>query len=254
MAWMSDPQLWIAFLTLFALELVLGIDNIIFITILAEKVPEGERKKIVRIGLFLAMFMRIGLLFSLSFIVKLTNPLFAVFGHGVSGRDLILIIGGLFLLAKSTFEIHHKLEGVEGEASTKAPSSVVGILLQILLLDLVFSLDSVITAVGMVNNLQVMVAAVVASVAAMMFFANPVGAFVSKHPTVKMLALSFLILIGATLVMEGFGSHVEKAYVYFAIAFSVFVEMLNMKLRKGPKVEPVHLHERYTAEEPAAKK
>jgi len=245
---MSDPQLWIAFLTLFVLELVLGIDNIIFITILSEKIPESTRPKVVRIGLFLAMFMRVGLLFSLSWIIRLTNPLFHVMGHPFSGRDLILVGGGLFLLAKSTFEIHHKLEGEEGDASRKTPSSVAGVLVQIMLLDIVFSLDSVITAVGMVSNLSVMVSAVVASVGAMMFFASPVGAFVSKHPTVKMLALSFLILIGATLVMEGLGSHVEKAYVYFAIAFSVFVEMLNMRLRKATKQEPVHLHERYTAE------
>lgn len=239
----TDPELLIALLSLTALELVLGIDNVIFISILAGKLPAGEQKRARLTGLFMAMFMRIGLLFSISWIMKLTAPLFTVLANEISGRDLILIIGGLFLIAKSTHEIHGKLEGEEGAASAKVQATFVSVVVQILLLDIVFSLDSVITAVGMVNNLSVMVTAVVISVAFMMVFSGPIGDFVERHPTVKMLALSFLLLIGVVLIADGFGQHISKGYVYFAIAFSVFVEMLNLRLRK--KAAPVHLHEPY---------
>jgi predicted tellurium resistance membrane protein TerC len=241
--WIADPQAWIAFATLLALEIVLGIDNIIFISILAGKLPADQQSRARYVGLGLALVMRIILLFSLSWVIGLTAPLFAVFGHGVSGRDLILILGGLFLLGKSTFEIHESLEGEQGHASAKVKANFTSVLIQIMLLDIVFSLDSVITAVGMVDNIGIMISAVVVSIAFMMFFAAPVSAFVSRHPTVKMLALSFLLLIGTTLIADGFGFHVPKGYVYFAMGFSVFVEMINMRLRK--KAVPVDLHERY---------
>lgn len=243
MDWIADPQAWIAFATLLALEIVLGIDNIIFISILAGKLPADQQSRARYVGLGLALVMRIILLFSLSWVIGLTAPLFAVFGHGVSGRDLILILGGLFLLGKSTFEIHESLEGEQGHASAKVKANFTSVLIQIMLLDIVFSLDSVITAVGMVDNIGIMISAVVVSIAFMMFFAAPVSAFVSRHPTVKMLALSFLLLIGTTLIADGFGFHVPKGYVYFAMGFSVFVEMINMRLRK--KAVPVDLHERY---------
>lgn len=239
----TDPELLIALLSLTALELVLGIDNVIFISILASKLPHEDQKRARLTGLFMAMFMRIGLLFSISWIMKLTAPLFSILTNAISGRDLILIIGGLFLIAKSTHEIHGKLEGEEGAASAKVRATFVSVVVQILLLDIVFSLDSVITAVGMVNNLAVMITAVVISVAFMMVFSGPIGDFVERHPTVKMLALSFLLLIGVVLIADGFGQHISKGYVYFAIAFSVFVEMLNLRLRK--KAAPVHLHEPY---------
>jgi predicted tellurium resistance membrane protein TerC len=245
---LTDPQAWIAFATLTALELVLGIDNVIFISILAGKLPEDQQKKARNLGLGLAMFIRIGLLFSLSWIIRLTAPIFGVFGQEISGRDMILIGGGLFLLAKSTHEIHQKLEGDEGEASARVRASFVSVIVQILLLDIVFSLDSVITAVGMVDKIEIMIGAVVVAVAFMMLFASPISNFVHRHPTFKMLALSFLLLIGLTLIVEGFDTHISKGYIYFAMAFSVFVEILNTKLRK-PHTAPVKLHEPYVASE-----
>jgi predicted tellurium resistance membrane protein TerC len=243
--WITQPESWIAFLTLTALELVLGIDNIVFISILAGKLPKGQQNRARTIGLALAMFTRVGLLFSLSWIIRLTAPLFVVLHQEISGRDLILLLGGLFLLAKSTHEIHQKLEGEEGHASARVHPSFGSVIVQILLLDIVFSLDSVITAVGMVDHIQIMIAAVIVAVIFMMFFAAPISAFVERHPTIKMLALSFLLLIGVTLIAEGFDQHISKGYIYFAMAFSVFVEMLNLRLRGG-KGEPVQLHEPYT--------
>jgi predicted tellurium resistance membrane protein TerC len=239
--WLTDPEIWIALVTLTSLEIVLGIDNIIFISILAGKLPADQQNKARQTGLGLAMFIRIALLFSLSWIIGLTAPLFSVFGQEVSGRDLILLLGGLFLLAKSTYEIHERLEGEEGHASAKVKAAFWSVIVQILLLDIVFSLDSVITAVGMVDELPVMIAAVVIAVAIMLWAAKPVSEFVEHHPTVKMLALSFLLLIGFSLVVEGLHQHIPKGYIYFAMGFSVFVEMLNLRLR--PKAEPVKLHE-----------
>jgi predicted tellurium resistance membrane protein TerC len=244
MEWLADPQGWIAFITLLGLEIVLGIDNIVFISILAGKLPASEQSKARYVGLGLAMFLRIALLFSLSWVIRLTTPLFSIFGHELSGRDLILIGGGLFLLAKATHEIHQKLEGEEGQASARVKPSFSSVIIQILLLDIVFSLDSVITAVGMVNDISIMIAAVVFAVGFMMFFAGPISNFVDRHPTFKMLALSFLLLIGFTLIAEGLDKHIPKGYIYAAMAFSVFVEVLNMKLRK-PSAEPVKLHEPY---------
>ncbi|MGA8051009.1 MAG: TerC family protein [Burkholderiales bacterium] len=242
---LTDPQSWIAFATLTALELVLGIDNIIFISILVDRLPPAQRDRARRVGLFGAMFMRIGLLLVLAWIIGLTAPLFTVLGTQISGRDLILIGGGLFLLWKSTVEIHQLLEGEEdhGQADT-ARASFGALIAQIMVIDLVFSLDSIITAVGMVKNVEVMIAAVVASVALMMVFAGPIGRFVSMHPTIKMLALSFLVVVGVVLVAQGFGHDVPKGYIYFAMAFSVCVEMLNIRMRRA-KVRPVHLHARY---------
>ncbi len=242
--WIADPQAWIALATLTALELVLGIDNIVFISILAGKLPPGQRDRARRWGLLLAMAMRIALLFSLAWVIRLTAPLFSVWGEAISGRDLILILGGLFLLAKSTHEIHQKLEGETGHASGRAAATLAGVLVQIALLDLVFSLDSVITAVGMVKEVSIMVIAIVAAVALMIVFAGPVGRFVERHPTIKMLALSFLILIGVTLMAEGFDQHIPRGYIYFAMGFSLFVEMLNLRLRRGREA-PVRLHEPY---------
>jgi predicted tellurium resistance membrane protein TerC len=251
MSWITSPEAWIALATLTALEIVLGIDNIIFISILSSKLPLAQQAKARQLGLILAMGMRILLLLSISWIVRLTKPLFVVMGHGFSGRDLILLGGGLFLIAKATHEIHHKLEGFEGESMKKVIPSFWGVIVQIMLLDIVFSLDSVITAVGMARDLPVMIIAVVISVGVMMFAAKPISDFVEQHPTLKILALSFLLLIGTTLVGEGTGMHIPKGYVYFAMAFSVFVEMLNLRLRS--KAAPVHLHSAY-AEEPAAEK
>jgi predicted tellurium resistance membrane protein TerC len=236
---MSQPESWAALATLTLLETVLGIDNVIFISILAGKLPEAQRGRGRRLGLLLAMGTRILLLLSLAWIVRLTAPLFTVLGQEISGRDLILVVGGLFLLAKSTFEIHDKLEGEEHERGGRAVASFGAVLVQIALLDIVFSLDSVITAVGMARELAVMILAVVISVLVMMLFAGAISAFVDRHPTVKMLALSFLLLIGMSLVAEGFDVHVPKGYVYFAMGFSVFVEMLNLRLRRG---KPVKLH------------
>lgn len=249
LALLSDPQLWIAFFTLTMLELVLGIDNIIFISILVDRLPPATREKARRIGLFLAMFMRIALLLALSWMVGLTAPMFSVLGQGVSGRDVILIGGGLFLLWKSTHEIHQLLEGEEGETSSAVQATFSAIILQIIVIDIVFSLDSIITAVGMVDNVAVMIAAVIASVGLMMVFAAGIGRFVSDHPTIKMLALSFLMVVGVALVAEGFGHKVPKGYIYFAMAFSVAVEMLNIRMRKK-RTPPVHLREAYSAREP----
>src|SRR5262245_9519808 len=245
MEWVSDPQAWMGFLTLTVLEIVLGIDNIIFISILCGKLPAEQQAKARRLGLGLAMVMRILLLLSISWVIRLTAPLFSIMGKDISGRDLVLLLGGLFLLGKSTMEIHDKLEGEEGEASAKGGPSFTSVLIQIMMLDIVFSLDSVITAVGMVSQVGVMVAAVVVAVGFMMVFAGTVSDFVHRHPTVKILALSFLLMIGVMLVMEGFHQHIPKGYVYFAMAFSVFVEMLNIRLRKK-SAQPVHLHDPYT--------
>ncbi len=230
---LSDPQIWIAFFTLTALELVLGIDNIIFISILVDKLPKERQEYTRRLGLFLAMFMRIALLVTLSWIVGMTQPLLTVLGQGFSGRDLVLLAGGLFLLWKSVGEIHETFEGAEsGGTSAKVKATFAGIVLQIMLIDLVFSLDSIITAVGMVDQIAVMIAAVIVSVGLMMFFAGPIGRFVSEHPTIKMLALSFLVVVAVVLIAESFGNHVPKGYIYSAMAFSVVVEMLNIRLRK----------------------
>jgi predicted tellurium resistance membrane protein TerC len=242
---LTDPQIWIALATLTFLEIVLGVDNIIFISILSGKLPPDQQPRARRIGLLGAMGTRVLLLLSLSWIVKLTKPLFTI-GQDISGRDLILILGGLFLIGKSTYEIHDKLEGEEGHASNRVAASFTSVIVQIMLLDIVFSLDSVITAVGMVDELWVMIAAVMISVGIMMISAEPIGTFVHKHPTVKMLALSFLLLIGMSLILEGFDHHIPKGYIYFAMGFSVFVEMINLRLRKA--AAPVHLHERYTEE------
>jgi predicted tellurium resistance membrane protein TerC len=247
MEWIANPESWIALLTLTALEIVLGIDNVVFISILAGKLPLEQQKRARRLGLALAMFMRIGLLFSLAWIIRLTAPLFTVVNQEISGRDLILLGGGLFLLAKSTHEIHQKLEGEEGHISIRTAASFWNVIVQILLLDVVFSLDSVITAVGMANEIAVMVIAVVIAVGFMLVFADAISGFVERHPTVKMLALSFLLLIGFALVAEGFDAHIPKGYIYFAMAFSLGVEMLNLRLRK--RVEPVRLHERITPDE-----
>ena len=245
MEWLSDPQAWIGFFTLTMLEIVLGIDNVVFISILAGKLPPSDREKARKTGLALAMITRILLLLSLSWIIRLTAPLFTLFGNEISGRDLVLIVGGLFLLAKSTHEIHGSLEGEEGESSRRVAPSFASVIVQILVLDIVFSLDSVITAVGMVDQLAVMIAAVVVAVGFMLGFSGAISRFVHDHPTVKMLALSFLMLIGVTLIGEGFDQHIPKGYVYFAMGFSVAVEMLNLKLRK--KARPVELRNEYTA-------
>jgi predicted tellurium resistance membrane protein TerC len=239
---LTDPQAWIAFATLTALELVLGIDNIIFISILVDKLPPEKRELVRRIGLFMAMFMRIGLLLLLSVIVGLVEPLFTVLSQDISGRDLILLLGGLFLIWKSTGEIHQSLEGEEAHGRSLARSTVGAILLQIMVIDLVFSLDSIITAVGMVDEVAIMVAAVVASVGLMMVFASGIGRFVSDHPSIKMLALAFLVVVGVVLMAEGLGHHVPKGYIYFAMAFSLIVEMLNIRFRKRSK-KVVELHQ-----------
>jgi len=243
---LADPQVWIAFATLTVLELVLGIDNIIFVSILVDKLPAGQRELARRIGLAMAMIMRIGLLLVLSWLVGLTEPLFSVLQQSISGRDLILICGGLFLLWKSTGEIHQLLEGEEGGASGAVKAVFGAVILQIMVVDIVFSLDSIITAVGMVDRVEVMIAAVIVSVALMMAFAGTIGHFVSSHPTLKMLALSFLVVIGVMLIAEGFGHHVPKGYVYFAMAFSAAVEMLNIRMRRRA-AKPVHLREPYVA-------
>ena len=249
MDWITDPQIWIAFATLTVLELVLGIDNVIFVSILSGKLPENQQPKARFIGLALALVMRVALLFSLTWVMGLTAPLFSIFSQQVSGRDLILLVGGLFLLFKSTHEIHGSLEGEEGHASKKVFASFAAVIVQIMLLDIVFSLDSVITAVGMVDNIWIMIAAVVISIIAMMLFAGSIGAFVQRHPTIKMLALAFLLLIGVTLIAEGLHQHIAKGYIYFAMAFSVFVEVLNIRLRR--KTQPVQLHNAYSDEDEA---
>ena len=239
---LHDPQAWIAFATLTALELVLGIDNIIFISILVDKLAPERREFARRLGLFMAMFMRIGLLLMLAWIVGLVEPLFTVLKQPVSGRDMILILGGLFLIWKSTGEIHQSIEGgEEGHGSKAVKATFTAVILQIMVVDLVFSLDSIITAVGMVDDVRIMIAAVIGSVALMMLFAGPIGRFVSDHPTIKMLALAFLVVVGVVLVAEGFGHHVPKGYVYFGMAFSLGVEMLNIHTRKK-SARKVQLH------------
>ena len=242
MEWLMDPQVWMALITLTALEIVLGIDNIIFISIQAGKLPVHQQEKARLVGLGLAMFIRIGLLFSLTRLMGLTTPLFSVLGNEISGRDLILLSGGLFLICKSTMEIHEKLEGEEGHATARAGATFGAVIVQILLLDIVFSLDSIITALGMASQLGVMVAAVVIAVGFMMLFSGKIGAFVERHPTIKMLALSFLLLIGVALIGDGFDMHIPKGYIYFAMVFSVMVEMLNLRMRRGT---PVKLHNQY---------
>lgn len=242
MEWISDPQAWIAFATLTLLEIVLGVDNIIFITILVGRLPDSQKDKARVMGLGLAMLTRILLLLSLTWIMGLKEPIFNALGKGISGRDIILIGGGLFLLAKSTHEIHASLEGPEGSHSEgKAVASFAGVLIQIAIIDIVFSLDSVITAVGLASQVMVMILAIIVSVGVMMFSAKPIGEFVDKHPTLKMLALSFLILVGMTLVGEGFGFHIPRGYVYFAMAFSVCVEIINMRIRTRAATAPVQL-------------
>jgi predicted tellurium resistance membrane protein TerC len=248
MDWLADPRTWIAFLTLVVLELVLGVDNVIFISILAGKLPPAQQGRARRTGLALAVISRILLLSSLSFIIHLTDPIFSIVGFEISWRDVILILGGLFLLAKSTYEIHQKLEGVEGHASVRVGPSFANVMLQVLLLDVIFSLDSVITAVGMVDELPIMIAAVIIAAGLMILSAGPIGDFVERHPTIKMLALSFLLLIGFTLIVEGLHQHIPKGYIYFAMAFSVFVEMLNLRLRRVQA--PVRLHEPYISTKP----
>ena len=232
MEWILDPQMWIGLLTLTALEIVLGIDNIVFISIVAGRLPDKSQKKARRLGLALAMIMRVLLLLTLSWIMMLTEPLFAIGSFAVSGRALILIAGGLFLLAKSTYEIHHRIEGGNDHGTGAIRASFSAVLLQIVLLDAVFSLDSVITAVGMVDEIAVMIIAVILSVAVLMIFAEPISRFIDRHPTMKMLALSFLLLIGVNLIGEGMGFHIPKGYTYFAMGFSLLVEMLNLKVRK----------------------
>jgi predicted tellurium resistance membrane protein TerC len=250
----------VGFLTLLALEIVLGIDNIVFLSILAGKLPVGQQKKARQVGLALALLMRVGLLLTLSAIIGLVEPLFTVFGQEVSGRDLILLLGGLFLIGKSTYEIHDKLEGHEGHASAKAAASFASVIIQIGLLDIVFSLDSVITAVGMVDEIGVMIAAVVVAIGVMLVAAEAVSGFVDRHPTVKILALSFLLLIGLSLILEGLHRHIPKGYIYFAMGFSLFVESINLRAgrKRAEKAAaiaeaPVHLRDRYSAKKPGPK-
>ena len=250
MDWLTNPDIWIALITLTALEIVLGIDNIIFISILTGKLPEDRQALARRVGLGLAMGMRILLLLSLSWVIGLTAPLFTVLGHEISGRDLVLIGGGLFLLGKSTYEIHDSLEGEEGHGSARVPAAFGAVLVQIILLDIVFSLDSVITAVGMVNEIPVMIAAVVIAVLVMLIASEAISGIIDRHPTLKMLALSFLILVGFVLVLDGFEQHVPKGYIYFAMAFSVCVELLNIRIyRRRRQERPVDLHRRYSEQE-----
>lgn len=244
--WLTDPDVWIGFVTLVALEIVLGIDNVVFISILSGKLPRAQQARARQIGLGLALVMRILLLLALSWVIGLTAPLFSLIGQEISGRDLILIVGGLFLLGKSTYEIHDRLEGEPGHATARVAASFTAVVAQIVVLDAVFSLDSVITAVGMVDQLGVMVAAVVVAVGIMLISAGAIGAFVDRHPTVKMLALSFLLLIGLALLLDGFGQHISKGYIYFAMGFSLFVELLNLRMRpRTVPGEPVRLHQRY---------
>jgi predicted tellurium resistance membrane protein TerC len=245
MEWLTNADTWVALATLTVLEIVLGIDNIIFISIITGRLPEGRQKSARFTGLLLAMVMRIGLLFSITLIMRLTEPFFGLFGRDFSGKDIILLVGGLFLIAKSTHEIHSRLEGESAQTGTPgAKKSFASAIVQIMILDIVFSLDSVITAVGMTNQLGVMIVAIVLAVGFMMLSSGAISAFVHRHPTVKMLALSFLLLIGVTLIAEGFGQHIEKGYIYFAMAFSVFVEMLNIRTRRSGK-PPVRLREPY---------
>ena len=241
--WMSHSEMWIALGTLTPLEVVLGVDNIIFISVLVGRLPQHQRNLARRLGLGLAMVARLGLLFSISLMMELTAPLFTVLNQAISGRDLILIIGGLFLLIKATHEIHNSLEGTDEQDLSAVPASLGMMLLQIALLDIVFSLDSVITAVGLVDEVSVMATAIIAAVLVMMFAARPIGDFVDAHPTIKILALAFLILVGVTLMVEGFDVHVPKGYIYFAMAFSVAVEMINLRIRARTR-PPIKLHNR----------
>ncbi len=247
--WITDPAGWVALLTLVALELVLGVDNVIFISILAGKLPHEDQQRARTTGIMLAVITRVLLLLSLSWVISLEEALFTLpfVNIGISGRDLILLIGGMFLIWKSTHEIHDKLEGKEGQASAKVAANFVSVIIQIMLLDIVFSLDSVITAVGMVDELAIMIIAVIVAAGVMIFTSGPLGEFVEKHPTIKILALSFLLLIGFTLIVEGLHQHIPKGYVYFAMGFSVFVEMLNLRVRDN-HVKPVNLREPYKAE------
>ncbi len=250
MSWITSPEAWLGLLTLTVLEIVLGIDNIIFISILAGKLPAHQQARARRVGLIGAMLTRIALLAALAWIIRLTAPLFSLLGHAFSGRDLILIAGGLFLLAKSTREIHDGLEGDAGHANPAGKAAFGSVVGQIMLLDIVFSLDSVITAVGMARDLPVMIAAVVLAVGVMMFAAAPISRFVHRHPTVKMLALSFLLMIGVSLIADGLGQHIAKGYIYFAMGFSVFVELLNIRVRA--RSAPVALRDAVTADAPVA--
>ena len=245
-SWISQPESWIALLTLIVLELVLGVDNVIFISILAGKLPQADQQRARRTGIMLAVVTRILLLLSLSWVISLEESLFTLpyFNIGISGRDLILLVGGIFLLWKSTTEIHEKLEGKEGHATAKVGATFMSVIIQIMLLDIVFSLDSVITAVGMVDELMIMIIAVIVAAGIMVFTSGPIGEFVEKHPTVKMLALSFLLMIGFTLVVEGLHQHIPKGYVYFAMGFSVFVEMINLRVRDS-HTKPVNLRDAY---------
>lgn len=243
MEWISDPSIWVAFFTLTVLEIVLGIDNIVFISIVSSKLPVEQREKARKIGLALALITRVLLLLSLKWLMSLTAPLFSVFSHNVNGKDLILLGGGLFLVYNAVMEIHTKLEGDEHGKHADAKATMGSVIGTILLLDIVFSLDSVITAIGMADQIVVMVAAVVAAVGVMMAFATPISNFVERHPTIKMLALAFLVLIGVNLIAEGSGQHIPKGYTYFAMAFAVLVEMLNLKMRA--KANPVHLRKEY---------
>ena len=250
MDWINQPQAWIGFATLTLLEIVLGIDNIVFISILTDRLPGAQRPRARLIGLALAMLSRILLLFSLTWIIQLTAPLFVVLGEEISGRDLVLIVGGIFLLAKSTHEIHGNLEGPEGERASRVTPSFAAVLVQIMLLDIVFSLDSVITAVGMVDEIGVMIAAVIVAVGFMMLFSGAISRFVSLHPTIKMLALSFLLMIGIALIAEGLDQHIPKGYIYFAMAFSLGVELLNLRARRG-RAAAVQLRRPYTVNDTA---
>ena len=248
MDWLTDPQTWIALLTLTALEIVLGIDNIIFISILVEKLPESQQDRGRKVGLIMAMVTRILLLFSLAWLIRLEQPLFYIFDRAITGRGIILMLGGLFLLGKSTIEIHDKLEGEEGRASANVRATFASVIIQIMLLDIIFSLDSVITAVGMADQLGVMVAAVVIAVGVMMFASRPISRFVNERPTLKILALSFLLLIGFSLVAEGLEFSIPKGYIYFAMGFSFFVEILNQSLYARKEVRPVKLRQAYVTE------
>jgi predicted tellurium resistance membrane protein TerC len=249
MEWLTQPETWIAFITLVVLELVLGVDNVIFISILAGKLPVEQQQRARTTGIALAVITRLLLLFSLSWIIRLEDPLVNLFGFSLSGRDLILLAGGVFLIYKATHEIHEKLEGVQGHASERVFASFWNVIFQIMLLDIVFSLDSVITAVGMVDELSIMIAAVIIAALTMIFVATPLGKFVEEHPTIKILALSFLLLIGFTLIVEGFHLHIPKGYIYFAMGFSVLVEMLNLRLRQRA-AKPVDLRDAYAAPVP----
>ena len=241
----TNPDIYIGFFTLLSLEIVLGIDNVVFISILAGKLPQEQQAKARQVGLAAALITRIILLLTLSWLIGLTEPLFTIFGKGLSGRDLILLVGGLFLLGKATYEIHDKLEGHEGHAEKKVAASFTAVIVQIMLLDIVFSLDSVITAVGMVDEIPVMIAAVIVAVAVMLFSVGPISRFIEQHPTVKILALSFLLLIGLTLLLEGLHQHIPKGYIYFAMGFSLLVEMINLRVRTKQGRDQVHLKHRY---------